>query len=467
MDMMENNSKKNGLRGFIKAHKIISSIIGILFVFAVIFASFVRYSESPNFCKNCHIMVPYYNAWHASTHNFVPCVECHYPPTKNLKTAIWHKIQNFSMVVRYFTKTYNPRPFADIPDASCMRIGCHSTRLLQGYVVTPKGVIFNHTPHLEKMLKTVKLRCTSCHSQIVVGRHIEVTYETCFLCHFSQDNRTSNNKNVNNCLDCHEIPRKTILVNGIEYNHRAFIENNPNIKCIYCHLDAIQGTGAVPKERCYACHNVTSRFKYYTDTTFIHKWHVTKHKITCTLCHLEIKHGLITSPKPLEYASNCTICHSKNMHNAQEDMYMGKGAIGIKGEASPMFRANVKCIACHKVATQNKLQARLIGQTYIGGVVGCKACHGKGYGEIYQGWKDGLKSMISDADAKYAIAKKLIDTTPKTAPNYNKALALYKTASYNLYFVKVSKGIHNIDYASSILDKTSSSFNEVINLLKK
>ncbi|MGC8901238.1 MAG: cytochrome c3 family protein, partial [bacterium] len=221
----------------------------------------------------------------------------------------------------------------------------------------------------------------------------------------------------------------------------------------------------VPEERCYACHNIPSRISYYTDTTFIHEWHVTKRKITCTLCHLEINHGLKTSIKPLEYASNCTLCHSKNMHTAQEDMYMGVGGIGVKGSASPMFKANVKCVGCHKVPTQHGLDKKFLGQTYIGGVVGCTTCHGKGYQDIYNMWKENLKSMLSDANNNYIEATRLINKVSKGNPEYKKALKLYQDASYNLLFVKVAKGIHNIDYASSLLDKASSDFKQVIELL--
>lgn len=463
MDEKQTKKQKNLIK-FIKGHKIVTVTIGLLLLFIIVFFSFVDYSESPRFCKSCHIMVPYYNAWKISAHNFVPCVKCHYPPTNNIKLAVWHKIQNFSMVVRYFTKTYDPRPFADIPDASCMRIGCHSTRLLVGSVVTPKGVSFNHIPHMEK-IKDLKLRCTSCHSQIVVGKHIEVTYETCFLCHFSKLKNVTNTKGVNNCLQCHQIPKHTININGISYNHLDFIKHNPNIKCVDCHLDVINGTGEVPKERCYACHNIPSRIAYYTDTTFVHEWHVTKHKITCTLCHLEIKHGIKTSIKPLEYANNCTLCHSESMHSVQKDMYMGIGGRGVKGSASPMFKANVKCIGCHKVPTQHGLNKIFLGQTYIGGVIGCTTCHGKEYQDIYNMWKENLKSMLSDVTSKQLEAIKIINSTQKDSPEYKKALKLYKDASYNLLFVKVANGIHNIDYASSLLDKSSSDFKQVIKLL--
>jgi formate-dependent nitrite reductase cytochrome c552 subunit len=153
------------------------------------------------------------------------------------------------------------------------------------------------------------------------------------------------------------------------------------------------------------------------------------------------------------------------MHTAQEDMYMGVGGIGVKGSASPMFKANVKCIGCHKVATQNALNAKLFGQTYIGGAVGCTTCHGKGYQDIYNMWRENLKSMLADANSKHLEAKKAINSAPKDNPDYQKALKLYQAASYNLMFVKAARGIHNIDYASSLLDNASSSFDQVVKLL--
>ncbi len=153
------------------------------------------------------------------------------------------------------------------------------------------------------------------------------------------------------------------------------------------------------------------------------------------------------------------------MHTAQEDMYMGVGGIGVKGSASPMFKANVKCIGCHKVATQHGVNAKLFGQTYIGGAVGCTTCHGKGYQDIYTMWKENLKSMLADSETRHLEAKKLINAASKNNPDYQQALKLYQAASYNLLFVKAAKGIHNVDYASSLLDNASTNFKQVIKLL--
>src|SRR3989338_6674 len=97
--------------------------IPAVLVVATLFGSLgglVHYSESPSFCKSCHIMEPYYKAWKTSKHNFVKCVECHYPPGSP-KTLLWKKFQALSQVAKYVTRTYSSKPFAEIPNDSCLR----------------------------------------------------------------------------------------------------------------------------------------------------------------------------------------------------------------------------------------------------------------------------------------------------------------------------------------------------------
>src|SRR5947199_178535 len=52
---------------------ILGSTIGAAFLGVLATAA---YSESPSFCRSCHIMEPYYQAWHSSKHKDVACVEC-------------------------------------------------------------------------------------------------------------------------------------------------------------------------------------------------------------------------------------------------------------------------------------------------------------------------------------------------------------------------------------------------------
>src|SRR5579862_5165051 len=64
-------------------------------------AGFAEYSMQPAFCQSCHIMEPYYQAWHQSTHKNVPCVDCHFEP--GLNNTIYGKFQASSQAVKYIT----------------------------------------------------------------------------------------------------------------------------------------------------------------------------------------------------------------------------------------------------------------------------------------------------------------------------------------------------------------------------
>jgi len=120
----------------------------------------VQVSSQPRFCGSCHYMAPYYQSWRTSTHKDVACVECHIPP--GVQSEIRKKYEALSMVTRYFTGTYSTKPWAEVDDQSCLRSGCHETRLLLGKEVF-HGVLFDHQPHLTEMRRDKRLRCTSCH----------------------------------------------------------------------------------------------------------------------------------------------------------------------------------------------------------------------------------------------------------------------------------------------------------------
>src|SRR6185369_8233364 len=179
-------------------------------------AGFAEYSMQPDFCRSCHIMEPYYQAWHGSTHKNVPCTDCHFEP--GLKNTIKGKFEASSQAAKFITGTYGSKPHAQIHDVSCMRSGCHEKRLLEGKVnwpvTTPNGNVvtikFDHTPHLTEERRGKQLRCVSCHSQIVQGQHLVVTLDTCFLCHFKGLEHGRNEHTVGGCTGCHNAPKEKI-----------------------------------------------------------------------------------------------------------------------------------------------------------------------------------------------------------------------------------------------------------------
>ncbi len=244
-------------------------------------------STSPLLCNSCHIMKPYVAAWKASKHRNVTCVQCHYPP--GFRDTIWVKYQAVSQVVKWATQTYNSKPFAEVEDASCLRSGCHERRLLEGKVTFKRGIIFDHRPHLEEV-RGRQLRCTSCHSQIVVRTHIEVRESTCFLCHFKGMKTGRALTPIAGCTGCHGTPKGDVVVGSLRFNHEDV--QRRGVACQQCHLNVIDGDGAAPRERCFTCHNQPEKLQRFTDTAFIHTFHVTGDNIDCLRCHTEIKHRL-------------------------------------------------------------------------------------------------------------------------------------------------------------------------------
>ncbi len=88
------------------------------------------YTSRSQFCNSCHIMEPYYKSWEESSHHDVACIKCHFPP--GVAEEIRGKVLGLVQLAKYVTSTAGPRPSAEIPDASCLRSGCHETRLLSG-----------------------------------------------------------------------------------------------------------------------------------------------------------------------------------------------------------------------------------------------------------------------------------------------------------------------------------------------
>jgi nitrate/TMAO reductase-like tetraheme cytochrome c subunit len=252
-------------------------------------------SASPQFCNSCHLMRPYVQAWKVSRHSAVPCVQCHYPP--GLRDTLWVKYQAMTQVVKWATQTYSSKPFAVVEDGSCLRSGCHARDRLEaaGVRTFGRGVRFDHRSHLDAARTGQPLRCTSCHTQIVVEKHFEVATSTCFVCHFKGTKTGRELTPVAGCTGCHEPPKGDITVSAITFNHGDVVRRG--VACQKCHLNVVNGEGAAPRERCFTCHNQPEKLNRYADTRFLHAAHVTTHTIECTRCHGEIKHRL---PPPIE-----------------------------------------------------------------------------------------------------------------------------------------------------------------------
>lgn len=399
------------------------------------------YSTHPNFCRSCHIMEPYYQAWTNSKHySKAVCVDCHYPPSSTFGEHLWHKFQASSQVAKYVTQTYNSKPYAVVEDASCLRSGCHSKNLLEGKILTLQGLRFNHAPHLNR--KNPALSCTSCHSQVVVGTHIQVVYDTCYLCHFKGQGKGRDLYPIVGCEGCHEVPNADI--------HKNFAVAR-GVDCQNCHVDVVQGDGHAPKERCVECHNTPGHIDHYEDTKLLHEKHITGHKATCQQCHGAMTHKVKTTLHPeISESLDCSLCHA-GMHAGQEMLYKGLGGLGVQGTPSPMYHSQVDCVGCHlKLKPMSpEGEGGFAGKTYEPTSQGCVNCHGEDYISIYEMWKESLRVALEKTQKKLEEAEAYFKKHPEkeTGSNQN----ILKEAQHNYRLVKDGRGIHNPDYAEALL----------------
>lgn len=435
------------------------------FVGIIGMSALAEYSMQPSFCQTCHLMEPYYKAWHESAHKNVACVECHFEP--GLKNTLYGKWQASSQAIKYITKTYGSKPHAEIRDVSCMREGCHSKRILEGQVkwevksVTgqPVTINFDHKPHLTEERRGKQLRCVSCHGQIVQGQHLVVTLDTCFLCHFKGFEHGRNEQVMGGCKSCHDAPKSEIRLTTGVFKHSEYA--GKGVACENCHSDSIRGEGAVPKQVCWTCHNQTSQVARYSETHFMHEAHVTAHKVDCTSCHQQIQHNLTAgAPKVIQTATgnhvdsdagSCSRCHEQ-MHSGPAELFRGVGARGVPEMPSPMFRAQVDCIACHKAKLQSGQAAQVVGQTFVAMQESCNYCHGNKYEGALDLWKTTVKQAVTAAEIAYAESKAAVDRAQLQGTDLLKAQRLLDDANHNITFIKLGRGVHNVNYATAALN---------------
>jgi predicted CXXCH cytochrome family protein len=430
--------------GLLRTGAVLGTFLGLL---VMLTAAAGWYTSRPQFCRSCHIMEPYYVSWQESSHNDVSCIECHFAP--GVGEEVWGKMLGLVQLAKYVTQSESPRPAAEIPDASCLRYGCHQTRLLSGRVQFGR-IPFDHEPHLEQPRRGMLLRCTSCHSQIVQGRHMAVTASTCFLCHFKGEHF---NDGLGVCTRCHQIPRQKFdLGGGVTFTHELAYEKG--VDCVNCHSDLIRGTGEVPRERCLVCHNREADLQRIGDYAFMHEMHVTKHKIDCLDCHLEIVHRL--EPNKIEHAAaDCAGCHHQH-HHEQVDMLLGKGAETIPAHAGEMPAARITCRSCHRVKEVSATGTVL----WKASAAVCVQCHGTSAAEKLDSYHRELRAALPDMQSTILRVRAALKSA-KLGQDRSAALAAeLDRVQHDLEFLRVANDIHNIHYASilarALVDRLSS-----------
>jgi len=445
-------------------------LIFCIAVFVILLGAMLRFTESSTFCGLCHQMNVYMESWRSSTHRQVACTKCHYEP--GFLNHMKGKWVDGQVSLAYFLSGKRPStPHAQISDASCLQGGCHKINDLQGNMIY-KNVAFSHGKHLGELRRGMSLRCTSCHAQLVQGKHLTVHEINCFICHYYKAGPKGEENciscPVGGCTSCHVEPKGDIKVKGWSFNHKKYIARG--VACEKCHLSIVQGDGHVPEGKCIECHNEPVLLSTKYTPQFMHQKHVTDHKIECSSCHTPLRHEMGQIPSLTHIPSNCDKCHSKEMHLGPRDFYRGTGGIGVPDSPSLMFLTNVDCIACHRRAEESQaaLHTTRFGEKVIGDA--CVDCHGEGFDATLKQWKSLLSKAESEANQRIFNTQKVLYEFEKTNGNtaaFRKAQNLLNEARHNYSFVLLGKGVHNIEYALKLLNATNSKTEQVLAIVDK
>lgn len=409
------------------------AVAGLLSLFVL-----MQVTSRSRFCGTCHYMQPYYQQWKTSSHNKVPCIKCHIEP--GVKNKMAQKMEAFHEVVSMATGKYPARPHAEVKDGVCLRPGCHEKRLLEGKVLLKNGVQFDHTPHLTQERRGRHLHCTSCHAQMVMGKHMAVTNEVCFLCHFKDRVEGVRPVGADFCQKCHKTIKEDITIRNTDaaFSHADNVK--PGNVCQDCHIDVVQGRGEVPEIMCTRCHVEPERMKRFDDHVFMHENHVTNHNVECYQCHLQVRHQLYPKAHGNAALGGCGQCHG-SAHLAAGRLYRGEGG-SVNGEPSAMFTAQVDCIGCHRKDGSDSLI--LAAFNAKADVSRCVACHDEDAASYLTDWKKEVGEELS----KTASALSRAGAAGAKAPE---AKRLLEEVQRDFDFVREANGVHNPEYAVTLL----------------
>ncbi len=450
---------KKGLLAFLSL-----SFIVLVILMAVGF----RFTETSTFCGLCHNMKVYVDSWRASTHNFASCAQCHYEPGffNHLKGK-WRDGQ--VSLVMFITGKGPTKPHAEISDAACLQVGCHRKEDMNREMIF-KNVAFNHGKHLEELRRGKKLRCTSCHAQIVQGAHLTVTEADCFICHFYKAGLQGDEYCLScaECGSCHVQPKGDLEVKGVKFNHKKYIDRG--ILCIECHTGINKGDGAVPEAKCVECHGEPELLQTKYPSEYLHRMHVTDHKVECYRCHTEIRHEIGVTPTIADFPGSCRSCHPENVHFGPREMYAGRGGIGVVDTPDKMYLTGIDCIGCHK--SQKAGEAALFTTRFTERALdeSCVECHGPGTERMLLTWKKILMELENDVNRRiFEVQNKLYEARQGSPDerDIRRAGSLLNAARHNFSFVLLGRGNHNIEYAIKLLNSARNNTEEALALLRE
>jgi hypothetical protein len=161
----------------------------------------------------------------------------------------------------------------------------------------------------------------------------------------------------------------------------------------------------------------------------------------------------------------CRNCH-RDKHQGVVQMYIGIGGRGTPTIPSHMFQVRVECVACHIIPRADET-ADLKGQTFRPSEQACVNCHGEKFRGMLQRWTATLTRMTAVVTPKLKVARDALESASRASPKTLRARTLVDDAEFNVRYVSLAKGVHNVFYAADLLKLSNSWLDEATSLLGK
>jgi hypothetical protein len=161
----------------------------------------------------------------------------------------------------------------------------------------------------------------------------------------------------------------------------------------------------------------------------------------------------------------CRNCH-RDKHQGVVQMYIGVGGRGTPTIPSHMFQVRVECVACHIIPRADET-ADLKGQTFRPSEHACVNCHGEKFRGMLGRWTTTLTRMTEVVSPKLKVARDALASADRTNPKTTRARSLVDDAEFNVRYVSLAKGVHNVFYAADLLKLSNGWLDEATTLLGK
>jgi len=321
-----------------RATLIVTGVVTIV-VLGGAFFGVARATDRPAFCRSCHEMTPYHDAWSKGPHADVSCIECHVDAGEVQR--LLHKFVALREVVSHVRgDTSFPRDtFASVPDDRCER--CHEE-------VEVENADFDHALHARRG------PCMKCHA--LVGHSVSIAalkaagiYSGASPSYPPSDESTiavvdagsadlpghvtvfcsrCHRMSATTCSACHKPPHAARGQCATCHSPGAtFVFSHPQDRtdCQTCHTKG--PTHTTIKGTCNGCHRQAG-----VAWSFVHP----RANATCTNCHV----------RPANHrAGLCSTCHVAGVNWAFT--HPGGRATCSTCHARPAGHRAGECSACH------------------------------------------------------------------------------------------------------------------------